>query len=85
MEEAGVAIRLDGLITVLGGPDHRTRYANGDEVAYVATVYRATIVDGEPKADGTEVTELRWFGSHELDGAQLSPAARGVASFLGWI
>ncbi|HEY7105073.1 MAG TPA: NUDIX domain-containing protein [Acidimicrobiia bacterium] len=84
-EEAAVAVHLDGLIAVLGGPEHHTTYANGDEVAYVAAAYRATITGGEPTPDGDEVTALRWFASGDVADVHLSPAARGVLRHLGWL
>ena len=32
LEETGLIVRLDGIVTVLGGPALRTRYKNGDEI-----------------------------------------------------
>jgi ADP-ribose pyrophosphatase YjhB (NUDIX family) len=54
-EELGVRTRLDGLVGV-----YSTR---GDPVVLV--VYAGAIVDGEPRADGHEVSEVRRF---PLDG-----------------
>ena len=85
MEEANISVRLDGLITVLGGPELHTRYANGDEAGHVTAAYRATIVEGVPKADGDEVTAIQWFARHDVHGIALAPVTRGLLRHLGWI
>ena len=38
-EEAGIRVGLSGIRVVLGGPRFRIRYPNGDETAYVSTVF----------------------------------------------
>lgn len=38
LEETGLTIRIDEIVTVLGGPELRVHYKNGDEVAYVTTI-----------------------------------------------
>ena len=50
-EEAGVALRLGPLLGVVGGPDYRMTYPNGDQVCYVVTVFDATVVSGIPRPD----------------------------------
>ncbi len=83
-EEAGVTVLLDGVRAVAGGPQFRLRYPNGDLVSYVSIVFDARIGEGEPKADGEEVSELAWFATEQLQQAQLTPftvellAAAGV-------
>lgn len=65
-EEAGVVVRLDRLLTVLGGPEYRLTYPNGDEAACVPVVYSATVVTGQPTPDNDETSDVRWFRSAEL-------------------
>ncbi len=84
-EETGLTVRIDGILTVLGGPDFHAHYKNGDEVAYVATVYRATVVSGEPRPDGDEVTAAEWFPVDELATIPLSNFASELFRFLDWI
>ena len=38
-EEAGVEIALGPVLGVFGGPEYRVTYPNGDETAYVVTVF----------------------------------------------
>ncbi len=84
-EEAGVEVRLDALLGVVGGPGFVVRYPNGDEVAYVSAVWEATVVAGEPVADGEEVTDLRWFARSELETADLGPFCRATLTAIGWL
>ena len=85
LEETGLAVRLDGIVTVLGGPEFHAHYKNGDEVAYVATVYRASVVSGERRPDGDEVSAAEWFAVDELSTLSLSNFARELFRFLEWI
>jgi ADP-ribose pyrophosphatase YjhB (NUDIX family) len=84
-EETGLTVHLDGIVTVLGGPEFHAHYKNGDEVAYVATVYRATVVSGESRPDGDEVTAAEWFATDELATVPLSNFAGELFRFLDWI
>ncbi|MFD1467823.1 NUDIX domain-containing protein [Hymenobacter caeli] len=59
-EETGCEVELLGILGVYGGPAFRVRYQNGDEVAYVMTVFEARITGGELKPDGQETLETRF-------------------------
>ena len=85
LEETGLVVRIDGILTVLGGPDFHAHYKNGDEVAYVATVYRGAMVEGRLQADGDEIVEAKWFARHELSTIPLSNFAKGLFRYLDWI
>lgn len=82
-EEAGVTVRLDGILDVVGGPDFRIRYPNGDETAYVSTIYAASVVGGAPTPDGDETIDAAWFAPEELPGLDLRPFARAALTQLG--
>jgi len=60
-EEAGVTVRLGEVLGVLGGPEYQVVYPNGDRAAYVVTVFDATVIGGDPRADGDETSEVGWF------------------------
>jgi ADP-ribose pyrophosphatase YjhB (NUDIX family) len=85
LEETGFEVRLENIVAVLGGPEFRTHYKNGDEVAYVATVYRATVTGGASRPDGDEVTAAEWFARDALGTLPLSGFATELFRFLGWI
>ena len=85
LEETGLTVQLDGIVTVLGGPEFRTRYKNGDQVAYVATVYRGVVVGGSSTPDGDEITAAEWFARDDLATIPLSSFATELFRFLDWI
>lgn len=71
-EEAGVIVRVERIRAVLGGPQFRLTYANGDAVAYVPTVLDARVTDGTPHPDVEETLEVRWFTAEGLAQASLT-------------
>ncbi len=77
-EEAGIRVELQGIRAVLGGPPFRIRYPNGDETAYVSTVFDASITSGVPQPDHDETTAIGWFSPTELVGTDMSPFTRAL-------
>jgi len=71
-EEAGVVVELTGIRGVVGGPQFRMTYPNGDLVSYVPTIFDARVIDGEPRADGDETIDVAWFTTSQLADAALS-------------
>ena len=65
-EETGLLIELTSVFGVFGGMDFVVTYANGDRVAYVATIFRGKITGGKMQSDGDEITELRFFSRDEI-------------------
>ena len=84
-EEIGVDIRLVRLLDVLGGPEYEVRYPNGDQVAYVTTVYEATIADGSPGPCDDELSDVAWFAPGQLAGLELSPFTYALLSATGYL
>ena len=82
-EEAGVTVELGDILGVFGGPDYRVTYPNGDELAYVVTVFDATVVEGSPRPDGDETSEVGWFGPGELPLDQMGRLTRTLLRELG--
>ena len=60
-EETGLHLELLRIVGVYGGPLCRVRYPNGDEIAFVATVFEARVSGGAETPDGEELGQLRWF------------------------
>jgi ADP-ribose pyrophosphatase YjhB (NUDIX family) len=79
-EEVGVEVELIRLRGVVDGRAYRVQYPNGDEVAYVSSLFDAKILNGSPTPDWDEVVEARWFRTGEL--VQLDLNAFTLASFL---
>src|SRR5690349_7824674 len=46
LEETGLHVRPRRIAAVVGGSSCRVRYANGDQVEYVVTVFDCEIADG---------------------------------------
>ena len=83
LEEAGVSIALGGILGVLGGPDYRVTYPNGDESAYVVTVFDATVIGGSPRPDDDETSEIGWFWPGELPLDHMGRLNRAIFRDLG--
>ncbi|HTV10656.1 MAG TPA: NUDIX domain-containing protein [Acidimicrobiales bacterium] len=81
LEEAGVEVQLVGLVDVIGGPQFRLVYPNGDLTSYVSIVFEAAVSGGEPRPDGDETTEVAWWSLADLE--QL-PVAAFSRALLSW-
>ncbi|HTW99895.1 MAG TPA: NUDIX domain-containing protein [Acidimicrobiales bacterium] len=81
-EEASVEVELVRLLDVLGGPQYRVAYPNGDTVSYVTTVFEARVVAGTPTADGDETSDAAWFGRDDLAGLPVSGFTRALIATL---
>jgi 8-oxo-dGTP pyrophosphatase MutT (NUDIX family) len=75
-EETGLVVEPVALRGVFAGPELRVRYPNGDETAYVTSVFDCALAGGELRADGDEVLEARFVAPGALEALPLSPWAR---------
>jgi ADP-ribose pyrophosphatase YjhB (NUDIX family) len=82
-EEAGVELDLGPVLAVLGGPEYRLTYPNGDQTSYVVTVYDATIVGGIATADGDETSAVAWWDTTSLPHNQMSTLTRALLRDVG--
>lgn len=60
-EETGVMSEPVHLVGAYTGPDHQVTYANGDQAQFASAVFLCRHTGGEPRADGVETLEARWF------------------------
>lgn len=65
-EETGLHVALTRITGVFGGPLCCSTYANGDRIAWVSTVFEATVIDGTLQPDGDETLEVRYVGRDAL-------------------
>ena len=84
-EEAGVDVELGPIVAALGGPEFRVTYPNGDQTAYVAVVYEATVVGGTPEPDDDETDAVAWVAPADLAELDLGPFARATFEALGYL
>jgi 8-oxo-dGTP pyrophosphatase MutT (NUDIX family) len=77
-EEASITVELTRLRGVIGGPMFRLVYPNGDQVAYVSTVFDAVVVDGVIAPDGDETSAVSWWSCHELGDLDVTPFTRAL-------
>ena len=82
-EEAGVVVRLGTILGVLGGPEYRMVYPNGDRTAYVSTIFDATVVGGTPEPDGEETNAVAWWSPEDLPVDQMSSFTRALLRDVG--
>src|SRR5207302_9028236 len=64
LEETGLTVVPERLVGVYTDP--LVRYANGDEVLYIASVFRCRPVDGIAKVADDESFEVRYFAPDAL-------------------
>jgi ADP-ribose pyrophosphatase YjhB (NUDIX family) len=82
-EEAGITVELGNLLGVFGGQEYRVTYPNGDKTAYVVTTFEATLIDGTPRPDGDETSEVGWFRPEEMPFDQMGGLNRALFRDLG--
>ncbi len=82
-EEAGVHVALGPLLGVVGGPEFRITYPNGDQTSYVSTVFDATVIDGSPRPDGDETSAVRWWPRDRLPYDEMSGFTRALLEAVG--
>ena len=81
-EEAGITLRLGPIVAVLGGPEYRVTYANGDRAAYVVTAFEAEVVGGAPRPDQDETSAVEWWEPERLP-SEMSPLTRALLRDCG--
>ena len=72
-EETGLFVELTHVIGVFGGPLCTSVYSNGDEIAWVATVFGAQVRRGLLTPDGEETLEARYFQRDESREVRCKP------------
>jgi ADP-ribose pyrophosphatase YjhB (NUDIX family) len=82
-EEAGVDVALGDILGVVGGPEFRITYPNGDQTSYVSTIFAATVVGGTPRPDGDETSAVAWWPADRLPVADMSGFTRALLRAVG--
>ncbi len=84
-EETGLEVQLGALRGIAGGPMFQHTYPNGDQVAFVSTVYDASPIGGEllSDGDGDEVSAARYWRLDELVEADMTDFTRELLTQVG--
>ncbi len=65
-EETALHIKPQSIIAVYAQPQHIVTYANGDRTRIVGVTFRAHLLGGSPKLDGSEIAGMSWMNSEEI-------------------
>src|SRR4029079_10929997 len=65
-EETGLFVELTRIVGVFGGRPCVATYSNGDQVAFVSTVFAARRLRGTLRPDGEETLEARYCSREEI-------------------
>ncbi|WP_143591509.1 NUDIX domain-containing protein [Thermoactinospora rubra] len=69
-EEVGAEVEVLGIVGVYGGPEFRTVYPNGHEMAYVNAAYGCRVLS-EVTPDRVEIDQVRWVTEEEAAGLDM--------------
>jgi 8-oxo-dGTP pyrophosphatase MutT (NUDIX family) len=64
-EETGLTVEITAILGVYGGPDLIVDYPNGDQAAYIGTIFRGRVIGGTMRPDGSEILDVRYFTREE--------------------
>ncbi len=81
-EETGLEIGKMALATVLSGQEFFYECPNGDQVFSVSCVYVTNDVQGEPRPDGQEGTDLQYFPVGNLPSKMHPEIRMAIEDFL---
>jgi ADP-ribose pyrophosphatase YjhB (NUDIX family) len=82
-EEAKVKLELGPILAVLGGPEYRQTYPNGDQASFVVTVFDAVVLSGTPTADGEETSAVEWWHPGRLPHDETNTLTRALLRDVG--
>jgi mutator protein MutT len=75
-EEAGVTVKLTGVLGVYSDPDHVLAYPDGEVRQQFAVCFHARVIDGEPRPDHDETIAAEWYDYDETRRLTMHPAMR---------
>lgn len=75
-EEAGMQVRVTGLVGVFSDPGHVIRSRDGEVRQQFALVFRARAVGGDPHADLQETSAAAWVAVADLPHLRAEPPVR---------
>lgn len=76
LEEAGVSVRITGLLGLYTDPGEVIRGLDGAVRQQFAAVFGAEVVDGTPRPDGSETDAVAWIAPDDVSELPVEPATR---------
>lgn len=85
-EETGLNVVARNLIGCFGGPEFRVAYENGDQAAFVVSLFACDLVDTTiAKSDG-ELSETAFIDFEELSGLDMRASGKALArAAFAWL
>jgi 8-oxo-dGTP pyrophosphatase MutT (NUDIX family) len=84
-EETGLSVATRSLIGCYGGPQFRMTYINGDQAAFVVSLFHCEIIDATVAAQDGELSEVAFIGLDELPSIDIRPSGAHLAmEAFGW-
>lgn len=80
-EETGLEVRRAEPMALYSGPSQRFTYPNGDEIQCFSVAFIVRNWAGEPKADGVEGSEVRFWPMNALPEDLVTIHARTLSDF----
>jgi 8-oxo-dGTP pyrophosphatase MutT (NUDIX family) len=75
-EEAGVTVKLTGVLGVYSDPAHVLAYPDGEVRQQLAVCFHAWAIDGEARPDHDETTAAVWYDADETRRLTMHPTMR---------
>lgn len=76
LEEAGVQVRVTGVLALFTDPGHVIRDADGEVRQQFAVLFQARAVGGVPRGDLHETSDAAWVAVADLPGLAMEPSVR---------
>lgn len=78
-EETGLNVTTRSLIGCYGGPQFRVTYINGNQAAFVVSLFHCEIVDATVSIRDGELSEIAFIGLNELPSIDMRPSGAHLA------
>ncbi len=80
-----MTVELGDILGVFGSPEYAVTYPNGDESAYVVTVFDATVISGGPRPNEDETSDVGWFPLEGLPIDEMGGLTKALFRDLGFM